>query len=126
VPMGKTFALRATLAYKGTWVRLVRTVCEAPLAREAAERFARAVAQLPDNGGFSGFRSWLVEGCRMAQPLDPLMGSPHDAAHPPPPRALVSVQGAVAVDGRTVPVGAAALIGEHGETASLLVDPLFD
>jgi hypothetical protein len=126
VPVGKTFALRATLAYKGTWIRLVRTVCEASLAQEAALRLSQAVAQLPDNGGFSGFRSWLVEGCRMAQPLEALIGSPCDAAHSPPRGALVSVQGAVAVDGRTVLVGAPALVGGHGEAASLLVDPLFE
>jgi hypothetical protein len=125
VPMGKSFALRATLAYKGTWVRLVRTICEPARAQKAVEQFAQAVAQLPSDRGFSGFRSWLVEGCRMAQPLDALMGSPYDAARPPPPRSLVSVQGAVAVDGQTVPVGAPALTGEHGEAASLLIDPLF-
>ena len=40
--------------------------------------------------------------------------------------ALVSVQAALAIDGRTVLLGAPALIGQHGEAASLLVDPLFD
>ena len=50
--LGKTFALRATVAYKGTWVRLVRTVCEPAIAREAAARFAAAVAQLPSDRGF--------------------------------------------------------------------------
>lgn len=125
-PIGKTFALRATLAYKGTWVRLVRTFCEAPLAQPAAECLAQAVAQLPGARGFSSFRFWLVEGCRMAQPLDPLIGSTFDAAHAPAPGALVSVQGVLAVDGQTVLVGAPALVGAHGEAASLLVDPLFD
>ena len=73
--LGESFALRATVAYKGTWVRLIRAVCEAAIAQDAAARFAQAVAQLPSDRGFAGFRSWLVEGCRMAQPLDPLMGS---------------------------------------------------
>lgn len=126
VPKGKTFALRATLAYKGTWVRLVRTFCEAPRAREAVERLAQAVALLPADRGFSDFRSWLVEGCRMAQPLDALIGSRCGAAHPPLPGAVVSVQGAVAVGGQTVLVGAPALVGLHGEAAGLLIDPLFD
>ncbi|HZR61468.1 MAG TPA: aminopeptidase P family N-terminal domain-containing protein, partial [Xanthobacteraceae bacterium] len=58
---GGTFALRATVAYKGVWVRLVRTFCERAIARQAAAQFAQAVAQLPGNAGFTGFRSWLVE-----------------------------------------------------------------
>ena len=124
--LGKTFALRATVAYQGTWVRLVRTVCEPAITSEAAARLAQAVAQLPSDRGFAGFRSWLVEGCRMAQPLDPLMGSRLGAASPPLAGALVSVQGALPIDGRTVLVGAPALIGEQGEAASLVVDPLYD
>jgi Creatinase/Prolidase N-terminal domain len=124
--MGKTFALRATVAYKGTWVRLVRSFCEHSVAQKAAAQFAEAVAQLPDDRGFSGFRSWLMEGCRMAQPLDPLMGSRFGVAHPPMPGALVSVQGVFAIDGRTVLVGAPVLLGGKDEAASLLVDPLFD
>jgi hypothetical protein len=126
VPMGSSFALRASVAYKGTWVRLVRTVGEGALARQAAEGLARAVAQLPDSHGFAGFRSWLVEGCRLAQPLDPLLGMPYAGRHEPLPGALVSVQGALAIDGRTVPVGAPALIGAPGEAASLLIDPLYE
>jgi Creatinase/Prolidase N-terminal domain len=124
--LGKNFALRATLAYQGTWVRLVRTVCEGAITQQAAARLAQAVAQLPCHRGFAGFRSWLVEGCRTAQPLEPLMGSRLGAASPPPPGALVSVQGTLAVDGRTVLVGAPALIGGPGEAASLTVDPLYD
>jgi hypothetical protein len=124
--LGKTFALRATVAYKGTWVRLVRSFCERQVTQQAAEQFAQAVAQLPDDSGFSGFRSWLVEGCRMAQPLDPLMGSRFGTAHAPKPGALVSVQGVLEVDGRQVPVGAPALLGDKGEAASLIVGPLFD
>jgi hypothetical protein len=124
--LGKAFALRATVAYKGTWIRLVRSVCDAAIARDAAARFAQAVALLPSAGGFPGFRSWLVEGCRMAQPLDPLMGSRMDEGNAPQPGALVSVQAAIEIDGQTVLLGAPALIGAHGEAASLLVDPLYD
>jgi hypothetical protein len=124
--LGKTFALRATVAYKGVWVRLVRSFCDRAVAQQAAVQFAEAVARLPDDHGFSGFRSWLVEGCRMAQPLDPLMGSRFGVAHPPVPGALVSVQGALAIDGRPVLVGAPVLLGGKDEAASLLIDPLFD
>ena len=124
--LGKTFALRATVAYKGTWIRLVRSVCDAAIAQEAAARFAQAVALLPSDRGFAGFRSWLVEGCRMAQPLDPLIGSRLGEGHPPLPGALVSVQAALAIDGRTVLLGAPALIGQSGAASSLIADPLYD
>jgi Creatinase/Prolidase N-terminal domain len=124
--LGKTFALRATVAYKGTWIRLVRSVCDAAIAEQAATRFAQAVASLPSDRGFAGCRSWLVEGCRMAQPLDPLMGSRLDEGHPPQPGALVSVQAALAIDGRTILLGAPALIGQSGQASSLIADPLYD
>jgi Creatinase/Prolidase N-terminal domain len=124
--LGKTFALRATVAYKGMWVRLVRSVCEATIAQEAAERFAQAVALLPSDRGFTGCRSWLVEGCRMAQPLDPLIGSRLGQGNSPPPGALVSVQAALAVDGQTVLLGAPALIGQSGAASGLIADPLYD
>ena len=124
--LGKTFALRATVAYKGVWIRLVRSVCDAAVAHEAAARFAQAVALLPSNRGFAGFHSWLVEGCRMTQPLDPLLGSRLGEGQPPLPGALVSVQAAIAVDGRTVLLGAPALIGQSGQASSLIADPLFD
>jgi hypothetical protein len=123
---GKTFALRATVAYKGTWVRLVRSMCEIAIAQEAAARFAQAAASLPSDGGFSGFHSWLVEGCRMTQPLDPLIGSRLGEGRPPLPGALVSVQAALAVDGQTVLLGAPALIGQSGAASSLIADPLYD
>jgi hypothetical protein len=124
--LGKTFALRATVAYKGTWVRLVRSVCDDFIAQEAAARFAQAVTSLPSDRGFAGFRSWLVEGCRMVQPLDPLIGSRLGEGHPPLPGALVSVQAALAVDGQTVLLGAPALIGQPGTASSLIANPLYD
>ena len=126
VAAGKTFALRATVAYKGVWVRLVRAFCEADMVREAAAQFAQAAALLPSDRGFAGFGAFLVEGCRVAQPLEPLLGSRLDAASPPLSGALVSVQATLAVGGRTMPVGAPVLIGAPGEAASLLIDPLFD
>jgi hypothetical protein len=123
--LGKNFALRVTVAYKGTWIRLVRSMVDDAAAQEAAARFAQAVALLPGAGGFAGFRSWLVEGCRMTQPLDPLIGSRLDAANPPPPGALVSVQASLATGGGTVLLGAPALLGAEGQAASLIADPLW-
>ena len=111
---------------------------------EAAHVLAAAAARLPDAGGFAGFTSWLVEGCRIAQPLEPLAGTRVNArdplvehvlfakpvstfaGHALPPGALVSVQGRLKLDGRSVLVGAPALIGAPGEAASLLLHPSFD
>lgn len=126
---GASFALRATVAYKGVWVRLVRTVLEPDKAGaldNASVRFAQAVAMLPDIGGFAGFSSWLIEGCRMAQPLEALAGSRVTPPRPPAAGALVSVQACIDVDGLLILLGAPALLGERGETACLLVAPLFD
>lgn len=126
-PLGRSYALRASVAYKGTWVRLVCAFCESEVVAKATAQFAQAVAQLPSDRGFtSGFSSWLVEGCRMAQPLEALMGSRLAAPNPPPPGALVSVSGTLAIDGQAVPIGAPALIGGDGRASSLLIDPLYD
>ncbi|HEY4860141.1 MAG TPA: aminopeptidase P family N-terminal domain-containing protein, partial [Xanthobacteraceae bacterium] len=125
-PLGATFALRATVAYQGTWIRLVRTFARAELVDEAARVFAAAAARLPDTDGFAGFRSWLVEGCRIAQPLEPLAGTRVNARDGLPPGALVSVQGRLELGGGSVLVGAPALLGASGEAASLLLHPSFD
>jgi hypothetical protein len=124
--LGESFALRATVAYKGAWIRLTRTLRRDGAASadgEAAARLAAAVAELPSARGFDALSSWLVEGCRIAQPLAPLMGSRVNEPHPPAPRALVSVQAAFEVDGRPVLLGAPALVGGRGEASSLLVTP---
>jgi len=123
------FALRATVAYKGNWIRLTRTFTaegEAPPLTAAAERFAAAVARLPGVGGFADTPSWLVEGCRAAQPLDPLMGSMVSEPVAPSPGALVSVQATYSIGGQNILLAAPALVGAAGRAASLLVQPVFD
>src|SRR5262249_8204772 len=54
---GHRFAVRASVAYKGSWVRLVRTVGADRALHEAAARFGQAVASLPKEDGFGGFAS---------------------------------------------------------------------
>jgi Creatinase/Prolidase N-terminal domain len=124
--LGKISALRATVSYKGTWVRLVRTFCDSTTARQGAALLAYAIAPLPAARGMAVFDSWLIEGCRLAQPLQAYMGTRLDASTAPPPGAVVSVQGTLTIGGRTVLVGAPALIGREGEAASFIVDPLFE
>lgn len=129
-PLGRSYAVRATVAYKGTWVRATRTVVRTAAAtarlRAAAERFAEAVAILPDASGFAGMRSWLVEGCRVAQPLETLMGGAVELPRVPGAGALVSVQACLEADADTIVLGAPALLGAEGEPAALLISPLYD
>jgi len=124
--VGENFAVRVTVAYKGTWIRLLRTFLRDGVAthEKAAARLAAAVAELPSEHGFAGVSSWLVEGCRIAQPLESLMGSRVTAPQPVAPGALVSVQARLEIDAAPLLLGAPALVGERGEAASLLVPPL--
>ena len=128
-PIGRSYAVRATVAYKGSWVRMVRTMFRddgrAKIAHDAAARFSDAVAHLPGAQGFAGLKSWLVEGCRVAQPLEPLMGARIAEPRPPAPGALVSVQALIEQDGEPVLLGGPALLGAAGEPAALLVPPVF-
>lgn len=128
-PRGQRFAVRATIAYKGTWIRMARTVsrdrADAALTDRAAEIFAAAVAQLPSAEGFRDFRSWMVEGCRLAQPLDPFMGSLIGEPRPLVPEALVTAQAVIEIDGRKIALAAPVLIGAPGFPSSFLVHPVF-
>ena len=128
--LGESYALRATVAYKGSWVRFGRTffrnITPTNLCTQVAEQFANAVAQLPNEQAFKPFSFWLVEGCRLTQPLGPLMGSRITEAHRPAAGALVSVQVRANLEGQLIFLSAPVLTGNQGETASLLADPAFD
>jgi hypothetical protein len=127
--VGNSFALRATVAYKGSWVRMTRTLfrdkAKAELAERAAEHFAAAIARLPSADGFAGFRSWLIEGCKLAQPLDPLMGSALDENRLLAPGSLVTAQAVIEIEGTKIALAAPVLIGTAGFPSSFLVHPLF-
>lgn len=128
--VGSSFALRATIAYKGSWVRMTRTLfrdrTQAGLTGRAAELFAAAVARLPSEEGFDGFRSWLIEGCKLAQPLDPLLGSAFDEKRPVAPGSLVTAQAVIEIEGSKVALAAPVLVGAPGFPSSFLVPPVFD
>jgi hypothetical protein len=117
--LGRRFSVRASVAYKGSWVRRVVTIDRDGAVADAAEAFADAVAQLPSARALSQFSSFLVEGCRMAQPLEALMGSRVAAPRPPVTDAVVSVQACIEVDGQPVLLGAPVLVGAPGEAASI-------
>jgi Xaa-Pro aminopeptidase len=128
-PVGGSFALRATLAYKGSWVRMTRTVfrdkAKRALADRAAEHFAAAISKLPSAGGFGGLRSWVVEGCRLAQPLEPLIGSSIEEPKPLAPGSLVTAQAVIDIDDKKVALAAPVLVGAPGFPSGFLVHPLF-
>ena len=123
---GTSFAVRASVAYRGTWIRVVRTFAEPARVEEAALALSAAAAALPSATGFAAFASWLVEGCRIAQPLESLLGSRVAAASPLTPGALVSVQATLYIGGAPVLIGAPALLGSPREAASLLLHPVFE
>ena len=118
--LGRRFAVRASVAYKGSWVRRTVTVDRDGAVSEAAQAiFAGAIARLPSDRALSQLSSFLVEGCRIAQPLEALIGSRVAAPRAPTAGAVVSVQASIEVEGRPVILGAPALVGASGETASI-------
>jgi hypothetical protein len=125
--LGAVYALRATVAYKGTWVRMVRTVVRndsAGLVSAATAKLAAAVAGLPQLD-FGAMDSWLIETSRAGQPLTAVAGSavPHAAAFAP--GALVSVQATIVIDGTPILTGSPALAGNAGTAGGFLVAPSF-
>lgn len=118
--LGRRFSLRVSVAYKGSWVRRVVTVDRDGAGSDTADAaFADAVARLPSDNVLSRFSSFLVEGCRIAQPLEALIGSRVAAPRPPVAGAVVSVQALIDVEGQPVVLGAPALIGASGTSASI-------
>jgi hypothetical protein len=118
--LGRRFSVRASVAYKGSWVRRVVTVDrDGALPDEAEAAFADAVARLPSDCALAQFSSFLVEGCRIAQPLEALMGCGIAVPRPPVAGAVVSVQARIEADGWSFVLGAPALIGASSEAASI-------
>jgi hypothetical protein len=118
--LGARFAVRASVAYKGCWVRRVATVDrDVAASNEADVAFAEAVAQLPSDRALAQFASFTVEGCRLSQPLEALMGSRVAEPRPPAPGAVVSVQACIEVEGRPILFGTPALLGAPGTAASV-------
>jgi Xaa-Pro aminopeptidase len=126
---GRSFALRATLAYKGHWVRVTRTYfrdkADEALADRAAASFSAAVAGLPNTDGFKDFRSWNVEACRVTQPLDPIMGSQIDEPRALAPGSIANAQALITIDGRTIALAAPILVGREAFPSGFLVAPVF-
>ena len=97
LPLGRRFAVRASIAYKGSWVRRIRSFArddtahrafanaDAWLAHVAASiepnkpldaQLAGLIEQRPD----ARLRTWMAESCIGSYPLEPIAGSPADGS----------------------------------------------
>jgi Xaa-Pro aminopeptidase len=126
--LGDVFALRATVAYKGTWVRMVRTfVRDDPkgAVKAGTAAFEAAIAALPNLDKLSTLDTWLIETARAAQPLDAVAGSAVPHAEAFAPGSLVSVQASAVIDGIPILVGSPAIAGSNGTAGAFLVAPTF-
>jgi hypothetical protein len=128
-PLGRIFGVRISVAYKGVWVRMIRTLSPDAAFGDAiagaASQFAAAAAALPRTDALAGFAAFLVEGCRTTTPLEALQGTMIGDPLPLAAGMIVSVQATIASGGARVLVGAPVLLGGKGETAAPLVVPGF-
>ena len=102
-PLGTRFAVRATLAYKGAWIRLARTVDRSASGWEAAGAAAarfqaaleglRAAHELGDSlaASLPGLADWSAEGTVGNQPLQVLGSAKWRPYFEPESRALLVV-----------------------------------
>ena len=115
VELGDFSAIRISVAYKGAWVRLTKTMVREDGVRsqiDSAEKaFADLAAKLPDTSALATNATWLVEGTRTALPLEPLAGSMIDDGEPILPGSIVSVSATLDVGGAPIMVGAPFLVG---------------
>jgi hypothetical protein len=103
VPLGPRFAVRASLAYKGVWIRLTRTIDRSEsggaMSAVTEARFRAALATL--RGGqkigptlrfaFPAVTDWLAEGTIGSQPLQVLGSEKWRPDFAPPPQALATI-----------------------------------
>jgi hypothetical protein len=124
---GNTHAVRVTVAYKGQWVRLGRTVttdAKAAIAiRRATELFADAAAHLPDLGALADAANWLIEGTICSQPLQALAASFQQLPVHPLEGKIVTLSATFGVDGFPVRVVAPVFVGGDQQAGALLGRP---
>ncbi len=128
--LADVFAVRVSLAYKGVWVRMTRTLGrrngEAMQIEAATESFAVSVLDLPATTAVARAEDWLVEGCRTLQPLEALTGKRVADPQPIPAGSVVSVSLSLEQRGAPVLVGAPVLTGNAGVPSAALVVPRWD
>jgi hypothetical protein len=91
VPLGERFAVRASIAYKGSWVRRTRSFAKDEAGRRAFAQAETWMSRLTHtNGGVplaealagmnkdrpgASLRSWIAEGCIGSYPLEAIAGA---------------------------------------------------
>jgi hypothetical protein len=126
--LGAAFALRATVAYKGAWIRMIRSIVRDDVhgvLTTGAQRFADAIAALPQTGALDELEGWLVETARAAEPLAAIAGSGIEGRATFAPGVLVTVQATAIVDGLPLAFGSPVLAGSDHAPATFLVNPQF-
>ena len=112
-PLGASFAVRASIAYKGCWVRRTRT-----FTRTETLSFARADAWLDElatkldlgkplvdqltawaRGLGATVQSWMAESCVGSYPLQVVAGSAVNETRPPSPGEFQVLTVALTIDG---------------------------
>lgn len=126
---GETFGVRLTVAYKGHWVRMSRTVTAnkhvADAVQRATERFADAAVRLPDLTGLMAASSWLIEGTTRALPLEPVAESWGTGTPSQPLEGkVVTVNATFNIDGLPIRVVAPVLVGSGARPGALLATPV--
>lgn len=128
--LADVFAVRVSLAYKGVWVRMTRTLArrqdDAMRIEAGVESFAASVLDLPATSTVARSDGWLVEGCRTLQPLEALAGTRVADPLAIPAGGVVSVSLSFEQHGFPVLIGAPVLIGSFGLPSAALVIPRWD
>ncbi len=125
-PLGDTFAIQVSVAHKGHWVRVLRSLSatEAPPGWEAGEAM---LARISSAGPWADAAAWSVEGCVGTKPLSVLAAngfSGPDAFRPGAVRVVslrLDLPGGAWLGGLPVLVGAA-----EGEPARSLLPATTD
>lgn len=113
--LGDLYAVKLSVAYKGAWVRVVRTMSRGANSmaqiREAEHRFGAMVQALPQTRELAKAKAWLVEGTRTALPLEPLAGSMIEDAEPIVAGSILSVQATLQIEDLPVLTGGPVYLG---------------
>jgi hypothetical protein len=132
-PLGRRFALRISVAYKGSWVRRIATFARDDEGKAAATQaaawldrsiasfdeksplapqIAAAVARLPN----AAVKHWLAETCLGSYPLEAIAGANMAAEHRQPAGSLVVLSLDLVIAGLPWSGGAPFILGQSGFT----------
>lgn len=112
--LGTIWAVRVSVAYKGAWVRVTRTMAREPALSsrvgEATRAFAERISELPRTEALATCADWVIEGTRTALPLEPLAGSMIPEPEPLAAGSIVSAQATIEIEDTPVLLGVPLLL----------------